>query len=296
MIREFLRRMRSLGDEVMGINARNVECIYPLNRRCHFPRADDKLRTKEILARAGVPTPPTLAEYRAFGDLAHLERDTENPEGFVVKPASSFGGQGIAVLRRAPSGRFAAPGGAEWTPEDLRMHIVQILTGVFALERLSDKAFLEQLLEPEEVLGAISHRGLPDIRVIVHRGAPLMCMVRAPTSASRGRANLHQGALGLGVDIATGRTNGAILGGRRIETHPDNGRALGGIEIPRWPEVLDLACRAAVCTELGYVGVDVVIDKRCGPMVIELNARPGLAIQLANGAGLMRRIREGGVR
>jgi hypothetical protein len=43
-------------------------------------------------------------------------------------------------------------------------------------------------------------------------------------------------------------------------------------------------------TGLGYIGADVVLDARRGPMVLELNARPGLAIQLANRAGLMPRL------
>ena len=34
----------------------------------------------------------------------------------------------------------------------------------------------------------------------------------------------------------------------------------------------------------------MVLDKEEGPMVLELNARPGLAIQIANGAGLLPRL------
>jgi hypothetical protein len=43
-------------------------------------------------------------------------------------------------------------------------------------------------------------------------------------------------------------------------------------------------------TGLGYMGTDMVLDKEEGPMVLELNARPGLAIQIANGAGLLPRL------
>jgi hypothetical protein len=34
----------------------------------------------------------------------------------------------------------------------------------------------------------------------------------------------------------------------------------------------------------------VMIDEDLGPLMIEVNARPGLAIQLANGVGLLRRL------
>ena len=37
---------------------------------------------------------------------------------------------------------------------------------------------------------------------------------------------------------------------------------------------------------LGYLGVDIVLDRELGPMMLELNARPGLAIQIANNQGL----------
>jgi len=43
-------------------------------------------------------------------------------------------------------------------------------------------------------------------------------------------------------------------------------------------------------TGLGYLGVDLVIDRDHGPLLLELNARPGLAIQLANHSGLFARL------
>jgi glutathione synthase/RimK-type ligase-like ATP-grasp enzyme len=63
------------------------------------------------------------------------------------------------------------------------------------------------------------------------------------------------------------------------------------ISIPDWPELLELAARSADATGLGYIGADIVIDRRHGPLLLELNARPGLAIQIANNAGLAPRIR-----
>lgn len=46
---------------------------------------------------------------------------------------------------------------------------------------------------------------------------------------------------------------------------------------------------AAGCYELcglGYIGVDMVLDEEKGPLILELNARPGLNIQIANDCGL----------
>jgi hypothetical protein len=41
---------------------------------------------------------------------------------------------------------------------------------------------------------------------------------------------------------------------------------------------------------LGFLGVDVVLDKEKGPAVLEVNARPGLSIQVCNRAGLKNRM------
>jgi hypothetical protein len=38
------------------------------------------------------------------------------------------------------------------------------------------------------------------------------------------------------------------------------------------------------------MGVDIVLDQNLGPLILEMNARPGLAIQIANQAGLQTRL------
>jgi alpha-L-glutamate ligase-like protein len=140
-------------------------------------------------------------------------------------------------------------------------------------------------------LAEISADGVPDVRVIVHRGIPIMSMTRLPTHRSRGRANLHQGAIGAGVELATGRILHAVLDGTPITRHPDTDRAVLGVVVPSFARVLEIAVAATDETGLGYVGADVVVDARKGPVVLELNARPGLAIQAANRAGLLPRLR-----
>ena len=37
---------------------------------------------------------------------------------------------------------------------------------------------------------------------------------------------------------------------------------------------------------LGYLGVDLVVDAKLGPQVLEINVRPGLEIQNVNAMGL----------
>jgi len=63
-----------------------------------------------------------------------------------------------------------------------------------------------------------------------------------------------------------------------------------GLRVPYWTDVLEMAGRIAAATGLGFLGVDIVVDAEAGPMLLEANARPGLAIQIANNQGLLPRL------
>ncbi|MFQ5542647.1 MAG: sugar-transfer associated ATP-grasp domain-containing protein, partial [Candidatus Binatia bacterium] len=183
------------------------------------------------------------------------------------------------------------PSGNVISWEDFTFHISNILSGIFSLGALPDRAIIEGLLHPDPVFASISYLGVPDIRIVVYRGVPAMAMVRLPTKSSDGKANLHLGGIGAGIDIGTGRTLAAVHRSRMITHHPETGNPVKGIEVPYWDRMLLMAARAKEMTGLGYLGVDLVIDRDHGPLLLELNARPGLAIQMANHVGLFGRLK-----
>ena len=113
---------------------------------------------------------------------------------------------------------------------------------------------------------------------------------RLTTRSSDGKANLHQGAVGAGIDISSGETLTGVLGDDVVDDHPDTGALIAGLYIPNWDSILQSAARGLEVTGLGYLGVDIVIDRDRGPLILEMNARPGLNIQIANCAGLSGRI------
>jgi alpha-L-glutamate ligase-like protein len=152
-------------------------------------------------------------------------------------------------------------------------------------------AIIEALVKVSRLFNNVSHEGVPDIRIIVFRGYPVMGMLRLATHASDGKANLHQGAIGVGLDIGTGRSVAAVQNNRLITHHPDTGASLEQLEIPDWKRLLNLAARCYEVTGLGYMGCDLVIDETRGPLLLEMNARPGLSIQIANQQGLLPRLR-----
>jgi len=276
---------------VLSINRRNADYTLRWNPRARYPTVDDKLLTKELCARAGIPTPKLLAVARHHFAVRRLRDALRGLDSFVLKPARGAMGNGIVVVRGREGERFRLAGGRLQGLDDLAYHAAGIISGLYALAGQSDVALVEERLEVHPTFAAIATEGVPDIRVVVFRGVPAMAMTRLPTRRSGGRANLHQGAVGAGLDLATGTTNHAIQQSHPIARHPDTNEPLLNRPIPGFGVLLELAVRAADETGLGYVGADLVVDAIQGPLLLEMNARPGLMIQLANRAGLLPRLR-----
>lgn len=281
-LRSLLIRRRAL----YGINRRNVELVYAYNRRGDYPIADDKLLCKQYMVAAGVPVPETVVVCNGLFAVASTLDALAEEDQFVVKPANGGGGEGIVVVgERLGPGRWRRAGGSELTARVLHRHLAAIVLGAYSGE-LEDRAFVERRIVPHALYVDLWADGLCDVRVITLRGEPVIAMVRVPTAQSGGRANLHQGGLGLGIDLATGTTVRVVHRGRTIAAHPETGRPLLGLELPAWRETLDVARRAAAAVPLGYLGCDVVVDRVRGPLLLEINARPGLEIQNVNGVAL----------
>ena len=280
--------LRQLG--VVGINMRNARYLLPNNPRRLYRLVDDKLQTKALAEAEGLSVPETYAIIRTPYDSARLEKILEGRDAFVIKPARGSGGKGVLVIDGRKDGLFVKPSGSALTGDELRYHVSNILAGLFSLGGQRDCALIEYRVRPAKVLTDISFQGAPDIRLVMLYGYPVMAMLRAATKESDGRANLHQGALGIGIDLATGRTIRAVHYGKPVSRHPDMDVDLVGIQLPGWNKILDIAVTCQEMTGLGYLGVDLMIDETIGPLMIEVNARPGLAIQMANGVGLLRRL------
>ncbi len=275
---------------VMGINERNARYTLRCNPRRLYPTVDNKLITKGLCQKNDIPVPRPLAVVRKHFELHTLEEQLKPHTSFVLKPVKGAMGNGILVITGRDGDDLVRTGDRRISLRDFSYHAASIISGLYALGGQADIALVEELVQVDSAFDSISFQGVPDIRVILYRGIPVMAMTRLPTRRSGGRANLHQGALAAGVDLSTGRTIHAISGGSPIRRHPDTDTPVLGFTIPHFERVVEIATRATDCTGLGYVGADVVIDATKGPMILELNARPGLAIQLANRAGLRPRL------
>lgn len=281
------RREHRDWDKVLGMNARNGLIEYE-NSSEAIRLVNDKYATKLALTAKDIPVTPTITlirdrlEFRAF-DWTSL------PDAWALKPNCGKAGAGILLAkeRDADGEGWRTGSGRLLSVAAITEHIHLILEGEFSMGGMeADAALFEPLILAHETLGELVPYGLPDIRVICYHGEPVLAMTRLPTEASEGKANLHQNAVGAGIDLETGQLTRAFHGGRDIVQHPDTARLLNGVQIPSWETILAAARRCGEATELGFLGVDVVIDRERGPLVIEVNAHPGLEIQNVTKAGL----------
>lgn len=279
---------------VLGLNARNLLYVKPFNPRKAVAFADDKMKTKAFLSARGIPTARLFARIDTRRQLAQFDFGSL-PDECVLKPNYGFGGEGIIILKGRKNGVFLEQGKIPRSNEELIEHIEDILDGKFSVNGREDSAFFEQILVGDDCFVPFRPAGLPDIRIIVFNLVPVMAMLRIPTSVSGGKANVHLGGIGIGIDIAKGVTTYAAQYHGMIHelTH---GMKVSGIEIPQWDELLLIASKIQYITNIGYLAVDLTIDRELGPVLLEVNARAGLMVQVANLAPLRSRLeRVGGL-
>ena len=281
------QRLTRLGRRgVLGINARNLDFISAYNPRQLLPFVDDKIVTKTLVDGTDISVPKTLFVMEHRGAFKAFRQMAEQAGDFVIKPARGSQGGGIFIASGANRVGVRKPNGSLVMWDEVRFHLSNILAGMFSMGGGNDRVLVEERIEPHPEFDPVAFGGVPDVRLIVFRGVPIMSMLRLPTAQSDGAANLHKGGVGAGVHLATGETTQAVQWNRVIDRHPDYWTPLRGFRIPLWEETLLLAARLGDALEMGFLGVDIVIDRNRGPIMLELNARPGIAIQIANSLGL----------
>lgn len=279
----------SISRSILGMNARNFLYISKYNKSAAKRRADDKLATKKLLIHNNIPTAGLLHIFSTRKNIKNYSWPLP-AEGFVIKPARGYGGEGIMVFKKWGYESGTTISDKEYKLKQLQSHILDIFDGIYSLQSLPDKAYIEERIIPDPFFRKLTPIGLPDIRIIVLHKIPVMAMLRIPTEESHGKANLHQGAIGAGIGMRTGITKHAIYKNKSIRFIPGTKIKTSGIKIPNWDEILLTASQAQDLSGLGYAGIDIVFDKLRGAVVLEINSRPGLNIQNANLASLRARL------
>jgi alpha-L-glutamate ligase-like protein len=271
-------------ESILNINARNRDYVYKHNPRRYLKYADDKAESKKLFSDLKIPYPETYQLIQWMGDIESKWAKISKKDSFVIKPARGRAGNGIVVLEKSES-HWITPSGERYTEEMIKKHCADVIFGNYSLG-LSDLALIEERIIQHDVFTDIYDSGVADIRIIVFKGVPVMAMSRIPTNKSNGKANLHQGAIGVGIDLNTGRlTKGYDYVGY-IDTHPDSGIKFTNMMLPYWKEIFEILKILGCHIPLEFLGVDIVLDQEKGPMVMEINARPGLEIQNVNHTSL----------
>lgn len=271
----------------MGINKRNVELVKPQSDRALLSLVDDKLKTKEILKKAGISISEVYEVCKSFFEVNKFLDSLVNYNSFVLKPSRGYGGNGIEIIKRNENKKWFLSGGRKWKLDEQKDYVREILYGVYSMGDSVDIAFTEELIIAHTDIAPFAVDGLPDIRVIVYRGRAIAAMIRVPTKKSKGKANLHAGGFAASIDINSGQIEDGWFKNKRIDRHPESQELLKDYKIPYWSEIIKISNNLIELFPLQYMGVDFTVDNNKGPIILEINARPGLEIQNVLGKGML---------
>jgi alpha-L-glutamate ligase-like protein len=277
--------------KVLGLNSRFLDYIKRYNSPKGIKIAGDKIRTKKLLKKNGIPVPVLIKSIKNEKALDKLQ-EADLPPSFVLKPVHSNEGRGIEIFFNKKDKNWIRGNGSKVNFQEIKEMIRAILNGRYSPFNEPDIAMIEERIAPHSKFKLLTYEGgTPDIRIIIFNKVPIMSMLRIPTKESEGKANMAMGAIGASIDLGTGRLLTAVKGKKGEIAHiPHNNVEIFGFKVPYWETLLKYAVQVQELTNLGYLSVDFLIDRETGPKIVEINAKTGLSIQLADQDGLRDRM------
>lgn len=147
---------------------------------------------------------------------------------------------------------------------------------------MRQKAYLvEEVVEQCDEMNSLSRSSVNTVRLVTIVNGSKVTIVAGCVRMSRGDKvvdNFNSGGLGAILDTNTGIlvTDGYDKWRDTYVRHPATGTVIKGFKVPMWEEVKQLVKEAAlVVPQVRYVGWDVAISKKYGPLLIEGNTFPG---------------------
>jgi alpha-L-glutamate ligase-like protein len=276
---------------LLGQNARNLNYIKNYNTKIAKKLADSKLNTKEFLSANSVATPETIMTINNENTIDDSLFDKLIPP-FVVKPNWGFWGKWILIFTKISSSLdYITNDWQVFTKKELLSHFRAILDWFYSLSWNRDKVLIEKKIELDEEIELLWKYWLPDIRIIVFNMVPVMAMLRVPTEISNWKANIHAWACWVWIDIWTWKLTYITSYSKIIKSIPGVWD-VRWLKLPDWDKALALAVKSQQVTKIWYIWCDIVLDKVLWPLVLELNIRPWLEVQMANLSPLKNRLRK----
>lgn len=250
--------------------------------------ADDKIKFFEHCSAHGIATANIVALITKSdpngSTIPHVLAPAELekllvPGEYFVKPSNGSHGKGTFSLSVTPSGpRWS--GGNSGSFADLARYCdaaLQFTRALIVQPKLSNHHVIKNITQS---------KGLSTIRVVTIRKAGQIEVIAGAVRIVVGESdvdNFSHGASGnlvAGVDVESGKMITSIGSKSKtwpamkdVPVHPQSGASIMGVQLPYWPEVLELVKRAhASITGLHTVGWDVAILET-GPVIVEANWR-----------------------
>ncbi|MDQ7021763.1 MAG: sugar-transfer associated ATP-grasp domain-containing protein [Candidatus Dojkabacteria bacterium] len=248
-----ISKIRKNSKKVLGRNERYLEYIRPHNRRNAFKIADDKVITKRLLAKHDIPVPKMIRVINSYEELESIDFN-ELPSSFVIKPVHGVRGGGVDIFyNRDSEGQWIRADKSKVSISRLKTLCRDIIDGKYSLNNEQDIVLIEERVKTHKGFRYHTFKGAPDIRIIVFNNIPVMAMLRLPTERSKGKANLDQGAIGSGIDMAVGKTTHSIYGkAGAIEKIPHTRLPVSGLRMPYWHRILKYSIEASKAAGLGF--------------------------------------------
>ena len=230
-----LGALRARGVVAAHLNRRNIGYISKYNDRRLYPLVDGKQAADQAaVSRSTVwPRQEMIGKVASQFEVERVVDMVRDRAGFVIKPAKGSGGKGILVIEHHDGEEFC---------EAQRRRASRVPTWS-ATSPTSCQDFIRWAAHRmwRWVEGFISFNqpwpsspeGVPDIRVMVFKGYPVMAMMRLSTAAWMARPTFTRGQSVSGW--ISGQAGPCAACSMIVHSSPtDTGHDLFSLKVPRW--------------------------------------------------------------
>ncbi len=255
--------------------------FYPHSYKDYGIFSDDKIVTAAMLQAYDVAQPKLLFSYEkeqffnpanarvAAAEINAIIEASQSLKIFL-KPSFGSGGKGILVFEKK-EGKYVNSNNEPLNAD----FFIRELKGAFY--------FVQQGLVHSAEMSRIYPNSINTFRIVTeykNGEAKILFAIFRMGQGGKNLDNASSGGLYLKVDIDTGMMSDHALSFSRdiYTTHPDTGFTFKGAQLECWEEIKSFVLLTAKkFRKLRYIGWDVAFTNE-GPVVIEINKRPGVGI------------------